>query len=377
MRRAWRFAGLLAVALAVLAAPPFPATACNTTGGDDSNIPFEVEVTGRVTQIDGRSFRIGGVTIERPRSRRRLTWCGEPYWDIVEFDPIHVGDRVYVDGSLRLDATVLAYVVTAADDGTDGSSDPEVVAGVVQSVETRDDGDGPYVAACAIDGATYSVVNAFFDNSYYYLAGPSDDGIDAAFDDVAVGDAVLLRYAVDAGGARVADEGYVRMAGGETTLSGVVTYVRADQPESAEIEVDGVPVYWDESTVAFSRDRRDAVPDLDPTDAFPGVAAGQIVAVAGTLRDGWIFADRLVVRREPDSRGAARLAKRAGRLHARGMIERGAQARAVTVSGLAMELSPRAARAMAKSATASPSSAVRVDAWIRDGAILAARIRRR
>jgi hypothetical protein len=142
--------------------------------------------------------------------------------------------------------------------------------------------------------------------------------------------------------------------------------------------VDGVPAVCDDATQLVFKDPNDGVDPADPDSdgaAFVGLRVGQIVEVTGVLRGGVVFADKLVIVKEPQSRGAKRLAKRLGRLRAHGLLEGRRADGAVVVSGLAITTRGRVARSLPKSAPT--ARLVDVAATIKGGVILASAIRGR
>lgn len=381
MKQHVRLAGLLGVAVAILAAPSSRAVGCTEDSSDDG-VPYEVDGAGQVTAMSGRRFQIGDVTFEMPASRSQRPWCLGPYErddEALTYDRIHVGDWIEAGGSLRADGTVLAYWTYLSTREAEDDPNAAIASGVVESVDgAPESGNG---SSFVVGGVTYRTDPDNFEitGSHDYLSATDPvTGEDLPIDSIAAGDTAFVTYHVDDSGARVASYVFVRMSGSETQLAGTITAVWNDGDEFA---VDGVPAVCDDATQLVFRDPVDSTDPTDPDsagDEFGGLRVGQIVEMTGVLRDGIVFGDRLVIVKEPESPGARRLAKRYGRLRARGVLDGVQGDGTVVVSGLSITTRGRVARTVLKSTpVALTGRRVNVDATIRGGTILATAIRRR
>jgi len=381
MKQHMRFAGLAVAAAAVLTAPSSKAVGCTEDSSYDG-VPFEVDGSGQVTAIDGRRFTIGDVTFEMPSSRSRRQWCLGPDErddEMLTYDRFRVGDWIEAGGSLRQDGTVLAYWTYLSDAGAEDDPSALIASGVVESVDG--DFESEFTGTFVVNGVTYRLdPNGLeISNSHEFLQATDPvTGEDLPFDSIAAGDTAFVTYHLSDSGDRLASYVFVRMSGSESRLAGTITAVWADGTEFA---VDGVPAVCDDATQLVYRDPADWGEIGDPESAgdnFEGLAVGQIVDLTGVLRDGVVFGDRLVVVREPGSPGAKRLARRAGRLRARGVLDGVEADGTIVVEGLAVKTRGRVARSVLKSAPAPLlGRRVDVDASVRDGVIVASTIRRR
>jgi hypothetical protein len=377
-----RFAGVLFVAGALAPALRSDAGACNDESYD---FPYRVEAFGEVTAVSGRHFRVGEVNFELPESRSQLAWCGpaDERDEDYGYERFRVGDYIGTGGSLRADGSVLAYWAYHATPDDADDPDARYASGIVQSVS----GD-PQLESMTwfvIDGNSYVYDSDYadYDTSHPDLLASSPDDPDADYiemDLIAPGDTLFVEYAVDDAGVRRVIWMYSRMSGSDTVVAGTITQT---WDEGNQFAVDGIPAVCDDYTTLAFRDPRDIGDPRDPDDDgsdFESVEVGQIVEVTGVLRNGVIFADLLVIVREADSPGAARLAKRAGRLRAHGTLSDVETDGTALVSGLTLRTRGRVARAVRSAMKASPvGSARRVDivATVRNGVILASAIRRR
>jgi len=382
-------APLVAVALTLVA--PKKAAGDPIDAGD-ADVPYEVDGAGYVTSMTDRTFTIGEVTFELPASLARLARRSEleqndedPAMDFV-FERFGVGDWIDAGGTLRADGTVLAFWAAHEDapDPYDDSYTTLYASGIVESVDGDPfHPDGAFIGEApftfVVNGKTYRYDTSAADLSSSHDSFDATDPIDGSDIPVALiepGDTVFIGYQLDDDGVRGTIYVYSRMSGSDTVVSGTITDVWND---GSEFAIDGVHAVCDGNTALEFRDPADTDDPSDPDsagDEFPGLTIGQIVEGTGVLRSGVVFLDKLVVVREPGSPGAKRLAKRAGKLRAHGVIEETRADGTVVVSGLAVKTRGRVARSVTKSALAGPRR-VDVAATLKGGVALASAIRRR
>jgi len=378
MRNLARIVAAAVVGAALLAADRSKAVGCTGDSNPDG-IPYEISASGYVRAIRDGSFAIGEVRFDLPAPCAPLRFClpsDERSDDMPAYQPIQVGDWIDVGGSLRTDGSVLAYWTLQADREHDAYQNVSIASGVVDSL----DGD-PSAAGGAysfvVRGITYQAdagrVVLAASHEFWDATNPIDDS-PVAVPPLATGDTVFVAFVTDDSGARVATNVYARMSGDGTRVVGTVTDVWGD---GSEFAVDGVPAVSDDATRIIDQDPADVDPDAPDSPQFKGFVAGQIVDVTGVLRGGVIFADTLIVVREPDSPGAAKLARRRGRLRGHGLLESRLDDGTVVVSGLAVRTRRLPKPSSGKSAVVVKPRRVNVVATMRAGVVLASSIRRR
>jgi hypothetical protein len=411
---------------AVLAFAAHDVASAEGVGGtsDGGWIAYAVSVAGHVSSVDGGAFRIDGVALALPGEGDRLpinhlrTSDDRVNYDQYQFAQ---GDLVTVVGSLRADGSILVLSFEEPRSGDHSAETPlpnaggglvmtrfdandrynaglRFTSGVVASVGTEDVDGTARPVSFVLDGVTYRIDPDQTGLDDFYVKNErhavNADGSPVVFDRIAAGDAVLVDWTVEeADGSRDAARISIRQAGVGSDGVGAVLCgtVTSFWGGGYDFAIDGVPVAANDNL--FRTDYEDGEDpylqgavthyvdgrywDRNIPYSFSGVQVGMHVRVDGMLRDGRVFADRVIlVIENADSLKAKRAAKRAGRLRAKGMLTMGGDG-VMRLSGLPVTLPRRASRALVKRAAAAAARPVLVEARVVGGELVATKIARR